>query len=106
MKRSKTKLILSAIGMCLLLLLAGNYMAGVLSPTSTAIDAAMAECRAKGWQQDDLVQPHLEVSNSILGSTATVDLKSKDRNQPKTVHVQLRKRINLLGWEVVDYKEE
>lgn len=33
-------------------------------------------------------------------------LTSKDLNRPKTVRVQLRKWINLLGWEVVDYKEE
>lgn len=106
MKRSKIKLILNVVGGCLLLLLAVNYMAGELTATSTALGAALAECRVKGWQANDLAQSGYQVSNSILGSTATITLKPKDPNRPKTVRVQLRKRINLLGWEIVDYKEE
>jgi hypothetical protein len=106
LKHSRTKLILSVVVGCFLLLLAVNYMAGELSPTSTALDAALAECRVKGWQENDLAQSGYQVSNSILGSSATITLTPKDLNRPKTVRVQLRKRINLLGWEVVDYKEE
>ena len=106
MKRSKIRIILSVGVSCLLLLLAVNYMAGALSLTSPVLDAALAECRTKGWEDNDLAQTSNQVSFSILGSTATVILNSKDSNRPKTVRVQLGKRINLLGWEVVDYKEE
>lgn len=106
MESAKIKRILSAVGICLLLLPAVNFMAGQLSPKNTAFETALAECRAKGWQDNDLDQVGLKVSNSVFGSTAAVVLKTKDRNQPKTIGVQLRKRVNLLGWEVVDYNEE
>lgn len=47
-----------------------------------------------------------EVSGWLLGHTAKIEMKTKDRNQPKTIRVTLRKPINLLEWHVVDYNEE
>jgi hypothetical protein len=102
----RSKMILNVVGVCVLLLLAVNYMAGELSPMNTAFDTALAECRAKGWQDNTLAQTGSQISTSFLGSTAAVVLKTKDQNQPKTVRVQLHRWINLLGWEVVGYEEE
>jgi hypothetical protein len=103
---SKIKLILRVVAGSVLLLLTINYMAGNFSPMNSAFDSAMAACRAKGWQDNDLAQTGSQISNGFFGSTAAVVLASKDQKQPKTVHVQLHRYINLLGWEVVDYKEE
>ena len=106
MKQSKISLMMTVVGVCVLLLLGGNYLAGVLSPESTALDAALAECRAKGWQNNELAQTGLQISTSALGSAATIVLKPKDREHPNTIRVQLRKRINLMSWQVVGYEEE
>ena len=107
MKSSKVKLTLGVTGAGLLVLLAVNYIAGNFSPRNAAVDAALAECRGKGWRDDDLGLSGSQVSNNYgLGSTAEVTLKSKDLRRPKTIRVQLRRWVNLLGWEVVDYKEE
>ena len=107
MQSYKTRLILSLGGGCLLLLLVVNYITGQFSPRNAYVDAALAACRGKGWQDNDLGLTNSEASNNYgLGSSASVSLKSNDPNRPKTVRVQLRKWINLLGWDVVDYKEE
>jgi hypothetical protein len=105
-KSSKIKPILGVVAAGLLLLLGVNYIAGENSFGQPPLGAALAECREKGWQDHDLGLSSSEVSSSCLGSTASIVLKSKDPNQPKTVRVQLRRWINLLGWDVVDYKEE
>jgi hypothetical protein len=107
MKSSKIKLILGLLGAGSLLLLAVNFIAGEFSPRNAPVDAALAECQGKGWQADDLGLYNSQVWNNYgLGSTASVALKSKDPNRPKTVRVQLRRWINLPNWDVVDYKEE
>jgi hypothetical protein len=54
MRRSRIKPVLSVVGGCSLLFLAVTYTAGELSSPSKAVDAALAECRAKGWQENDL----------------------------------------------------
>ncbi len=105
MNPSKSKFIASVVG-CILLFLAVTYLAGAFCPQNKPVESAMAECRAKGWQEQDLGITTLQLANYGLLSTASITLNSKDRNQPKAVHVQLRNWLNLLGWEVVDYKEE
>jgi hypothetical protein len=102
----KIKLMLRVFGGCLLLLLAVTYLAGALASLNRAVDAAMAECRAKGWQDNDLGLSTSQVAKYGLVSTATIALNSKDLNRPKTVRVQLRNWLNVLGGQSVDYKEE
>jgi hypothetical protein len=46
-----------------------------------------------------------EVSG-LLGKTAVVEHDSKNRDKPKHLQVRLRKWINLMSWQVVDYKEK
>lgn len=106
MKKSWAKLVWNVVGVCLVLLLAINYLAGELSSTTTADDAALAKCREKGWKSTDVSLLESNVSNGLLGSRATVVLKPKDRNQPQRIRVTLSRRINLLAWVVVDYNEE
>jgi hypothetical protein len=102
----KIKLILSVFGGCFLLLLVVTGLAGAMSSPNKAVDAAIAECRAKGWPNKDLGLSTVQVSNYGLVSTATITLNSKDSNRPKTIRVQLRNWLNMLGWQSVDYKEE
>jgi hypothetical protein len=102
----KVKLILNVVGGCFVLLLVVAALAGATSPPNKAVDAAIAECRAKGWSDKDLGLSTAQVSNYGLVGTAAIALNSKDPNRPKTIRVQLRNWLNLLGWQLVDYKEE
>jgi len=102
----KIKLMLTVFGGCFLLLLVVTYLAGAFSSQNKAVDAAMAECQAKGWRDNNLGLTTSEVSNYGLVSTATIALNSKDSNRPKTIRVQLRNWLNMLGWQAVDYREE
>ena len=107
MAKSKTKLVLTLLGVCLGLFLVIEFIASVLSPDQFAVNAAQAVCREiNGWQDGDLAISKSEISGWILGKTATIELKTKGQNRPMTIHVILRKPINLLGWHVVDYNEE
>jgi hypothetical protein len=102
----KIKPTVSVFGGCFLLLLVVTGLAGAISPPNKAVDAAIAECQAKGWPDKDFALSTAQVSNYGLLSTATITLNSKDSNRPKTIRVQLRNWLNLLGWQSVDYKEE
>jgi hypothetical protein len=102
----KIKLILSVLGGCFLLLLVVTGLAGAISSPDKVVDAAIAECRAKGWADTDLGLSISQVSNYGLVSTATITLNSKASNRPKTIRVQLRNWLNLLGQQLVDYREE
>jgi hypothetical protein len=106
MSNPKIKPILSVFGGCLLVLLVVTGLAGAISSPDKAVDAATAECRAKGWPDKDLGLSTSQVSNYGSVSTATITLNSKDTNRPKTIRVQLRNWLNLLGWQSVDYREE
>ena len=107
MQRSRIQIIASIGFVCLLLLLGINDMAGEIGvPPDAARDAALAECRAKGWQDGDLAQTGFKATMNVLGSTASIVLKSRDPRRPATVRIQLRKQLNLMRWEVVDYKAE
>jgi hypothetical protein len=96
----------SAVVGCFLLLLAVTYLVGAFASPSRAVDATLAECRTKGWEDQDLGLSGSQVYNYGLVSTATVTLKAKDAHRPKIVRAELRNWINMLGWQVVEYKEE
>lgn len=93
------------LAVCLGLLLLVNVIAGIMSPDEWAIDAALAKCQEQGWQNLDLGSARSKVSGGLLGKTATIEFGSRDKNQPKTIRVRLRKPVNFLGWLVVDYQE-
>ena len=103
---NKTKHFLNLLGICLGLFLVIDLVAGALSQDRLAYDAAKICCREKGWQDSELALSKSSVSAWMLGQTATVELTTKDRGQPKTIRVRLRKPINLLGWQVLEYHEE
>jgi hypothetical protein len=106
MAKSKKRLASIILGVCLGLFLVIDFITGVFSPDQWAFSAALATCRENGWRDGDLVGIKSDISGWLLGKTARIELKTKDQNQPKTIHLTLRKPINLLGWHVVDYKEE
>lgn len=93
------------LGVCLGLFLLINYGVGVFSPDQLALDAAFSACREKGWQDGDLGVTKSNVDAWPLGKTADIELSSKNRNDPKTIRMSLRKPLNMLGWQVVAYKE-
>ena len=99
------KLLLNAIGFCVLLLLA-CYLNGAISSPDKPVEILLAECRVKGWQEKDLALKSSQVSNFGVLSKATVTLTSNVPNRPKTIRAVLRNWFNLLGWEFVDYREE
>ncbi len=90
---------------CLGLLLLVDLVAGNMASDTLAVDAASAVCKEKGWQPADLSMSRSEVSG-LLGKTAVVEFDSKNRDKPKHLQVTLRKWINMMSWQVVDYKEE
>ncbi|MBI1916207.1 MAG: hypothetical protein HYS12_15955 [Planctomycetes bacterium] len=94
------------LAVCLGLLLLVNLIAGIASPDQWAVDAAKAKCAEQGWQNLDLACARSEVSGSLFGKTATIEFESRDKNQPKKIRVTLRKPVNFVGWQVVDYQEE
>ena len=102
----KTKQFLNLFGICLGLFLVIDLVAGALSQDKLAYDTAKTYCREKGWQDSDLALSKSNVSGWLLGQTATVELTTKNRGQPKTIRVRLRRPINLLEWQVLEYHEE
>jgi hypothetical protein len=95
-----------ALAVCVGLLLLVNLIAGIVSPDQWAIDAASVRCREQGWQKVDVASARSAVSGGLFGKTATIELESRDQDQPRTIRVTLRKPLNFVGWQVVDYQEE
>jgi hypothetical protein len=101
--------VLLVLGVCLVLLVAADLVAGRMSPDQMAFDAAWAKCRAEGLQDEDKVAIRSSVSNYyFVGKTATVeiDVKDEDKDKTKTIRVTLRKPVNFLPWQVVDYQPD
>ena len=90
---------------CLGLLLLVDLIAGNMASDTLAVDAASSVCKEKGWQPADLSLSRSEVSG-LLGKTAVVEFDSKNRDKPKHLQVTLRKWLNLMSWQVVEFKEE
>jgi hypothetical protein len=97
------KRLFSVLGVCLGLFLLINLIAGVAASDQWAMDAALTECQKQGWQGADLGMARSDISGGLFGKTAVVQFVSKDRN--RNVRVTLRKPINLISWQVVDYEE-
>jgi hypothetical protein len=100
-----TKRVSAVLSSCLGLLLLVDLIAGNMASDTLAVDVAWAVCKEKGWQPADLSMSRSEVSG-LLGKTAVVEFDSTNRNNPKHLQVTLRKWINLMSWQVVDYKEK
>jgi hypothetical protein len=99
------KRVSAVLGSCLGLLLLVDLIAGNTASDTLAVDAAWTVCKEKGWQPVDLSLSRSEVSG-LLGKTAVVEFDSKNRNKPRHLQVTLRKWINLMSWQIVDYKEK
>jgi hypothetical protein len=101
--KSKTQMLSRLIGLSLGLFLAIDLIAGLASPDPLAVNAALSICKERGWHDGDLAMRHSEV-RGLLGKTAAIELQTKDHR--KAIHLTLRKPINLLGWQVVEYRED
>jgi hypothetical protein len=97
---------LTVLAVCLGVLLLANLVAGLMSPDQWAGEAALARCREGGRQDLKPEAIRSTVSTNFFGKTATVEIDVKDKGRLKTVRVTLRKPVNFLGWQVVDYQEE
>jgi hypothetical protein len=105
MGKAKIKRVLTLAASCLAVLLVIDAIAGgFVDPTGA--NAAIAACKEKGRQDVALGKSRSTVPWWFFGQSATVELKTSNRNPPKTIRVTLQKWLNLLGWEVIDYKEE
>jgi hypothetical protein len=100
------KRLLIVLAVCLGLLLLINLVVGVLSSDQWAFDTALAKCREHGWRDQDLVSASSKVSGGPFGRTATIEFQLRDKDQPKTIRVLLRKPVNFFAWQVVDYQEQ
>jgi len=105
MASSRRRLISAILGVFLGLFFVADLVAGALSSDELALNAALATCREKGWREGALAVSKSEISGLVLGKTARIELKTKDAKHPKTIHVTLRKPINLLAWRVIEYNE-
>lgn len=104
--KSKTRVPLLLGTSCLGAFLAINIIAGVASLDPWGLNAAIAACRERGWQDGTWAMSQSNSSSWLVGKAATIELKPKDARQQKTIHVSLRKPMNLMGWQFVDYTEE
>jgi hypothetical protein len=94
------------VGLTLALVLAINFIAGITAPDKLAVDAAIAKCQTEGWPAADIHLSGSQISGNGIGKTAVLTLNANDRNRSRTIHVTLRKPINLMRWRVADYREE
>ena len=101
MAKSKIKFIAL---LCLGLFVVIDVIAGNVGDT-LGTDAATVICRERGWHDGELSLIKSNVSGWFLGKSTAVELTTTNRNPPKTIHITLRKPINLLDWRVVDYTE-
>jgi hypothetical protein len=86
------------------------YFAMVKAPQwddPMAVNAAMAACQGHGWQPDELKMLSSEGTGSVgFSQTQKVVLTGKNKDKPKTIHVDLEWRIGSSAWKVTDYSEE
>lgn len=106
MSKSKTKLFSYLIIAAVVVFFAIDLVAGLACPDMWAFDAAAAACRQNGWQPGTWSSGQSNISGGLIGKTATLVLVPNDQSRCKTIHITLRKPLNLLPWKLMAYTEE
>jgi hypothetical protein len=96
----------------LLIMIAGGailYFATVRTPQFSdplGLDAAKAACQEHGWQRDELQMVSSVGNGSGWSQSQKVVLMSKNKDKPKTIHVDLEWHLGTSDWTVTGYSEE
>jgi hypothetical protein len=106
MVKSKTKLFSYVIIGAVVAFLAIDLIAGFVCPDMWAFDAAAAVCRQNGWQPGTWSSGQSNISGGLIGKTAAIAFVPNDQSRCKTIHITLRKPLNLLPWKLTAYAEE
>ncbi len=92
----------SAVVLVSLFLLAGLFVIvnTVASAGHTAaVDAARAHCAAMGWPGENLAVDRYSSARGFVGSRAVIDIRVEGTDPLKLLRVELRKPVNILGWQ-------
>jgi hypothetical protein len=108
MKRERVLLVVSSlIGLLVVLFLVANFLVGSGS-SALIVDVARSRCLQTGFRAEEMLADEVSCDNGVfgIGGRATVEfvrvgLGPWDHGQPKVLRVELRRRMNLLGWEAV-----
>jgi hypothetical protein len=100
------KRVLIGVGVCLVVFIVVDVVIGARSPDQWAGETALDRIREEGHAATDLTGLRSEIRGSLFGRTAEVTAELKKGDERKTVRVTMRKYLNVLGWKVVDYREE
>jgi hypothetical protein len=99
--------VLAVLGVCVVVFLAANLVAGLVWRDDWAFDAARARVEQERGRKVDVVGTRSRVSFGILnvGRRATVEFDVRDGGAVKTLRVRLSKPVSFVGWRVVGYEE-
>lgn len=90
------------VGLVSLFLLVGLFVivnAVADAGHTAAVDAARAHCAAMGWPSERLAVDKYSSSRGPFGSRAVIDFRVEGTDPPKVLRVELRKPMNVLGWQ-------
>jgi hypothetical protein len=102
--------VVSLIGVLAVVFLAANWWVGGGS-SENLIDLARAKCVKDGFPIEHRTVSSFECVNHLFGGRATVEfcrvgMGPWGPDEPRVFRVELRKRMNLLGWEAVSVSQE
>jgi hypothetical protein len=106
MARPRTKTVMGLIVGLVVLILIINLIAGLVGSDQWAVEAAEAAYRERGLQLDKGNTTKSRIRGGFIGKTAEIQFKGMRQDGPASIYVTLRKRVNLMGWEVVEVREE
>jgi hypothetical protein len=105
----------SLIGLLVVVFLLANFLVGSGSST-TVVDVARSKCVKDGFPAEKMLVSSTYINNGMFGfgGTATVEFGSdgsfgpdgRRKMEPMALRVELSRRMNLLGWEVVRIEHE
>jgi hypothetical protein len=106
--------VLTLIGLLVVVFLLANILVGSRSST-TAVEVARSKCSKDGFPAEKMLLNGYTINDGIFGfgGTATVEFggdgslgpDGKRKMAPLVLRVQLTKRMDLLGWEVVNIEQ-
>ena len=97
----------SLIGLLVVVFLVANFRVGSGS-SAIMVDVARSQCLQTGFRAKNMLADEVSCDNGMFGfgGRATVEfvrvgLGPWDQGQPKVLRVELRRSMNLLGWEAI-----
>jgi hypothetical protein len=108
MKRKRVLLTMSSlISLLVVVFLVANFRVGSGS-SATMVDVARSQCSKDGFPAESIIVADVYWDNGMFGfgGRGTVEfdrvgLGPWEPGQPKVLRVELCRRMNLMGWEIV-----